>query len=75
MSEPWPRRLELLRYLRKGLRVLGRMQQAGVILEKGKGLKNRALKICKQIDIALNFFDPHNLAKTWVWQKTVIAMK
>ena len=25
--------------------------------------------------IAFDFFDPHNLAKTWVWQKMAITMK
>ena len=43
-------------------------------LEKGKGLKNRALQICKNI-IFVDFFDPHNLAKTGVWQKTVITTR
>ena len=45
-------------------------------LKKGKGLKNRGLKKVKNTCVLfLHFFDPHNLAKTWVWQKSVMTRR
>ena len=43
-------------------------------LKKGKGLKNRASKKRTHVFFC-TFFDPHNLAKTGVWQTTVMTTR